>query len=517
MIYVIGSGPASVSACAALVASGNKVTVLDVGNELPASQITLRDRLARVEPEEWASEDIAQLKNATEATTKGVANKLVLGSDFAYRDSKEAAPLSFNSAIMRRSFALGGLSNVWGACIARYPESELKRWPITTSELNKHYDAALKLIPGSQYKTTSNDDKPEAVSRQALILLQALRKNQSQLQAHGVRFGTSRLAVDFHGDQSSQGPCRQCGLCLYGCPYQLIYSASQTLTSLRESGLVQYLRGLRVKRLESRGDATLIVTEDLKSNQTREFTGKRVYVGAGVIETARLMLESMNRQGQSLAIKHSDKFTLPMLQYRATAGVLTERLHTLSQVFLEIDDRELDKNKIHLQAYTYNDLFLRALKRKSGALFPILKFPIRKLLERLVICFGYLHSDISSTVRMKIKSGSNDIELSGEPNPASRHAAKLAARKLRRVHRLLQGVATLPTIGIPGEGNHCGSTFPMSRAPKSMETDPLGRVPGFPRVHLIDASIFPSLSAATITLTSMANAHRIASATADWD
>lgn len=41
-------------------------------------------------------------------------------------------------------------------------------------------------------------------------------------------------------------------------------------------------------------------------------------------------------------------------------------------------------------------------------------------------------------------------------------------------------------------------------------TDRLGRPNGLQRVHVIDASTFPSISATTITLTAIANARRIA-------
>ena len=67
------------------------------------------------------------------------------------------------------------------------------------------------------------------------------------------------------------------------------------------------------------------------------------------------------------------------------------------------------------------------------------------------------------------------------------------------------------SLGVPGDGNHSGGTFPMRKSPGDMETDSLGRPTGFRHVHVIDASVFPSLAATTITLTAMANAHRIAS------
>ena len=63
----------------------------------------------------------------------------------------------------------------------------------------------------------------------------------------------------------------------------------------------------------------------------------------------------------------------------------------------------------------------------------------------------------------------------------------------------------------PGRGYHNGGSFPMSLNPNGPQTDVLGRPFGWNRIHLIDASVFPTIPAATITYTVMANAHRIAS------
>ena len=50
----------------------------------------------------------------------------------------------------------------------------------------------------------------------------------------------------------------------------------------------------------------------------------------------------------------------------------------------------------------------------------------------------------------------------------------------------------------------------MSERPGELESDLLGRPAGFRRVHVVDASVLPSLPATTITLSLMANAQRIA-------
>jgi choline dehydrogenase-like flavoprotein len=54
----------------------------------------------------------------------------------------------------------------------------------------------------------------------------------------------------------------------------------------------------------------------------------------------------------------------------------------------------------------------------------------------------------------------------------------------------------------------------MRTTPGALETDTWGRLPGLDRVHLVDSSVFPSVPGTSITLTIMANAHRIADAAA---
>jgi len=80
-------------------------------------------------------------------------------------------------------------------------------------------------------------------------------------------------------------------------------------------------------------------------------------------------------------------------------------------------------------------------------------------------------------------------------------------------------VPLLPLLSVspPGRGAHNGGTFPMSRKPGEFETDIWGRLPAHQRIHIVDASVFPSIPAPTITYTLMANAHRIAAGYGTYD
>jgi choline dehydrogenase-like flavoprotein len=110
-------------------------------------------------------------------------------------------------------------------------------------------------------------------------------------------------------------------------------------------------------------------------------------------------------------------------------------------------------------------------------------------------------------------------KLHVEPEPSKRAwwASIKAGLKLMANARSLGGAPVVPAMQFaePGRSYHSGGTFPMRAKPGKFETDTLGQPTGLERVHLLDASVFPSIPATTITLTVMANAHRIATQAAN--
>ena len=424
MLYVIGTGPTAISAATALVNAGQEVAIIDPGLSLARENEAVKSRLGAQEPEEWNSEDVAFLKQGMVSTTKGIPKKLVYASDYVYRETRIARGLRFANAKMVRSFALGGLSNVWGACILPYPDEELVDWPVRARELAPHFEAVLSFVwhagqNGSMESilpTYSNKYQRLPLSRQAQELFGQMEMNGEELRGLGISFGASRIAMDAEGDHRGDKGCRQCGMCLYGCPYGLIYSSASSLKQLLATGKVKLLDGFAVDRLEERNSEVVIHARNVHDGKRTTFVASQVFLGAGVLETARIMLETFEAVGRPVRAKHSDRFVLPFLRFRGTRGVMDEKLHTLCQLFMELHDPEICKNSVHLQLYTYNDLFLDALKRKSGPLYPLAKYPIRMVLERLIVMFGYLPPDVSSELTLTLTGIDGDLLVEGHPN-----------------------------------------------------------------------------------------------------
>ena len=421
------------------------------------------------------------------------------------------------------SLAKGGLSNVWGAAVLPYLADELDEWPIRYEQLVPHYRAVLSLTSlsavnddlAARFPLFSDDYSPLVPSRQAAALLADLACNRQALEARGIRFGASRLAV--RGRNNDGRPCAACGLCMYGCPYGLIYNSQDTLAELCRMPGFTYRGGVIVRRFSESGETVRIFARSLADGRPLQFEGTSLYVAAGVLSSTRLLLDSLEAYDRTLTILDSQYFLLPMLRNRPVAGATDEAIHTLSQIFLELFDDRLSAKSIHLQVYTYNELYRQAIRAALGPFDRPLSFAVRRFLERFLLIQGYLHSDISGRIELKLRPPHGDepsrLQLVGKSNPVARRVVKKIVGKLRSCRSLLKAFPLSPLlkIGEPGRGFHSGGTLPMRAKPGPLETDPLGRPEGFRHVHIVDSSIFPSINANTVTLTVMANAHRIAS------
>ncbi len=414
------------------------------------------------------------------------------------------------------------MSNVWGAATLPYRARDISDWPIGVEDLAPHYARAAQLLGVSGVKDrlaagfplftdASQSLKP---SRQAEALMNDLESSAAPLEAAGWLFGYSRLAVIAGLNAAGRG-CVYCGLCLYGCPYGLIYNASSTLERLCRRDNFRYCPDVVVTRVVESAGGVRIHGEVRTTGEPLTFDGDRVCLAAGTFATTAILLASLEAYDTPVRVRDSQYFLLPMLRYRSAGRVRDEPLHTLSQLFVELADPARSSLTNHLQIYTYNDWYLAAIKRRMGPLYRVSRPWLDALLGRLLVVGGYLHSDlsphISATLRRSEKG--NRLLLESHENAATRPAIKGVVGQLTRHRRHLRGVPLSPLLEIcaPGRGYHSGGSFPMRARPTAFESDRWGRPHGFQRVHAVDATVFPRIPSGPITFTVVANAHRIGS------
>jgi hypothetical protein len=224
------------------------------------------------------------------------------------------------------------------------------------------------------------------------------------------------------------------------------------------------------------------------------------------------MLRSLKLYGISRKLLDSQYFLIPALQLSSSGPVRKERLHTLAQLFIECLDARISPHAVHLQVYGYSDHLRQVVVSRLSRLGAIA--PKEQVLDRLLLIQGYLHSVHSNAILARLeRRGARDVlQLEPMAKPATAAKVRQVVGKLGGLARFTGAVPIAPLVEVtePGRGFHIGGSFPMARSPGPGESDRLGRPFGLARTHLIDASVFPSIPATTITLTVMANAARIA-------
>lgn len=482
--------------------------MLDAGFALEPEAARTVARMSRQSPVEWDAASLAAVK--TLAYVEGAPRKLVYGSAYPYEQPAGYRQPEGKGVDFTPSFAIGGLSNAWGAAMLPYRQADIEDWPIKLGDLARYYPRVLDFVPLTGriddlagafplYTERFLDYRP---SRQGTRLLETMARHKDALAAQGISFGISRLAV-------AAEKCVYCGMCMFGCPYDLIYSARHTLEQLGEQRGFWYIGGVVIERFAESGGAVALYGRTLGGDPV-SFEGERVFLGAGPLPTTQIVMDSLGIDETTLL--DSQYFRLPLLQ-AVGGGARREQLHTLAQAFIEVTDAAISERTVHLQIYGYNEIYELELRRRFGRLYPFL--PGGPLLDRLLLVQGFLHSDDSARVRVRRRDGLLQLRRAKDPRPKQvvrRVAAKLARNTVR-----LGAAPLLPLLEteLPGRSFHSGGTFPMSAGPATGQADALGRPAGCERVHLVDSTVFPSIPATTITFSIMANAYRIGAEHAD--
>lgn len=494
---VIGSGPAGIAAAMALRARGREVVILDGGRRLDPEAEARRAGMAAADPQDWGAGDVAAWQEGQFAAPAGSVRRF--GSGHAM-ERAEATFAADGGLALRASRAVGGFSNYWGSAVLPYRESDLRDWPVSAADLAPHYAAVARFMPVSGREDVLADLFPVLDMRGRSAIAPGPQAEAILSRRHGapgVALGLARQAV-------APG-CRLCGQCLHGCPWRLIYNTTATLDDLLRGDGVRHLPGRVVRAFEPMATGVRLVLADGSSVE-----GDRVFLAAGVLESARILLASLPLG--SLRLADSQHGFLPMIQAaRPRRRPDRPPLHTLPQLFAEIDNPSVSPWLVHAQIYGWNEYYARDLVANYGRLAPARPL-LRALSRRLVVAQIFLHSAHSAAAELRLAADGRliaSLATEAETGRVLDRAARLLGRALRPagVHALRMAMRP----GAPGSSFHAGATLPMSADPAGAQSDTLGRPAGIERLHVVDASVLPAIPATTITFSVMANAHRIAS------
>ena len=518
-VLIVGSGPAAAGAALALLTDPEiSITIVDLGLRLEKGIEEARDRLASGDESSWSAEDLETVQHQPVSVSEGrLPQKRTFGSDYPFRDLGQQVGLRTPGGTTPPvvSAAFGGFSNVWGAQTMPFSRATFDTWPISLEELEPHYAVAL-----AEMNVSGEDDAlgtlfphiipPEPlppVSERTRVTLDAFERDRDRVESLGITVGHARLALRSSG-------CTRCGLCMTGCPHQLIYSSSQTFDRLIASGRVTYRSGLLVTSVAEDDLGPLVRAKNLHDGTVETIRADRVFLGCGGLGTTRLVLGSLGTTAPPLDLLESVQFLVPAASVRPVTDLRGARDFTLNQFNMVYDDTGTGLDLVQVHFYPNNP----AMEREFPQIVQHSAFrPLRTaVLGRLSVGLGYLPSWASPKITVRARSVGADAlpELDLERRdstlwpPMLRRFVSAMAKAAPALD--LWPVAPMISVSKATKSYHFGGTFPLSDASRGLETDRLGRLERWNRIHLIDASTFPSVPATTFTLTIMANVHRIA-------
>jgi choline dehydrogenase-like flavoprotein len=511
MIFVIGSGPAGVSCAAALLARGLSVTMLDASVGLEEDKKKVLEKTKNDWNTLLPNEPPIELTHPLDSTNP---IKWVYGSNFPYAEVEQHFTIKSTDKNIHclPSFARGGLSNAWGAFSFPYNEGDLSEWSIKSNQLEPYYKKIFTFLNCAT--ATSFDSKfnnTYQTSSQANFLLSHLTANTEQLAQQGIQFGTAQLAVKFNHTTAIN--CSYCGKCQHGCPAELIYSSSHTLTDLLKNSKLKYIPDIVVDSFNDTDQSITIYAHHRVTKKNLVFSGSQVFCACGPIISTALFLKSVKAYQHKTKFYDSSHFMLPLLLHKRIKNITQERLHTLCQLYLKLDNPTISANPIHLQIYTYMDHYLHQMQQLFKYGYRIASPFLNQFIDRMVVIQGYLHSSESHAFTMKINNDNKAIELTSLLNSNVNTTIKILLRYLM-THRNILGmtpISLMRKVSRVGKSFHYGGSLPMRTQPREFETDIYGKPTGCKRLHIVDATIFPTIPAGSMTPTIMANAYRIGS------
>jgi choline dehydrogenase-like flavoprotein len=511
-VIVVGSGPGATFAAYGL--RGKRVLVLDVGNDAP--QVTplcgnIYD-LRRTRHDLFSPLIGDEFESLHNLHSRPISLKLKSPfMNFVVQDSRRLAPVisqTFEGAI---SLAKGGLANAWGAGVYRFTEQDLRGFPISAADLQPYYEAAARHIGVSG----ANDDlepyfghddallPPLRLSQLFADLLARYKRKRAYFEREGLFIGRPRLAV-LTEPRNGRAAYEYDNLEFFQSHNPAIYTPAYTIDELRSSGAIEYLDRRLVDHYVEHDDHVEVHARNLNADTNEIWRARKLCIGAGALNTARIVLESRRDYNTRLQILDNPITAIPFFSPRRIGAAMPAHDSSLGQLNLIVkDEGDMLQGTLYGTTGPLRSDVLFTLPLSFRANLALMKYAAPAM--GLLMLFHPAIESPDSFVRLR---DTGDLEIEFAPAAPHPSLEKRIIRLLRKIG-YLSHPSLIQRPGM-GQGLHYAGTLPMRATPGSYQTDADGLLHGTQHVHIVDGACFSHLPAKNLTLTIMANALRIA-------
>lgn len=524
-VLVVGSGASGAMVAQTLGGRGMRIGVLDVGERdttygplVPSDDFTTIRTTDDAQHAYFLGLDYEGLS----WVDSRVGSQLTPPRSHLVRGTATRIPLVSETFFPLESLAYGGLGGGWGLGCYVFSDQELERAGLPAGPMGAAYQVVADRIGISGAR---DDTAPYCLGDLRRIqpapplepnlagLLTAYERRRTRFNREGFRFGRSALAL-LTEPKDGREPASGSDMDFWSDSGRSAYRSWITMDALRADGAVEYLDGRLVTRFEERADAVTVDAARGDGSDTERLSARRLVLAPGALGSARIVLRSLSEPGRRLPLLSNPYTYMPCVQPRMLGRAIPARKPSFSPLMMCHDPGD-GGELLHAAFFSYRSLLLFKLAREVPLAFRDARRIVHELMSSFTIA-GIHHpdrGDPSRTVRLVPHADSPtrdalaaDYRLRDHEQRANDKREALVARMLRRL-----GCFPLKTIRTPhGASIHYGGTLPFATDGASFTLDGSGRLAGTRRVYVADGSGLRYLPAQGITLTLMANAHRVA-------
>lgn len=483
-IAVIGTGISAFFLVKGLIENQIKPDVFDIGKK-PDTKTDILKKNVRDDPTKFKFSNRLILNNKA-----FIPKKNYFGDTFSYSNNNFDADTS-------NSF--GGFSNVWGSTLNKLSKHNISEYPFSNDFLDKYYDKVIKILKEQNFYSDFNQKTDEDFEKKfGELSLKLYKSSLKRNKFSNFILRKSLLAINTN-------ECISCGLCLTGCPKDLIYNTKIFFEDLKETNKIRLKLNHKLYKFEKSKKNTInLYFNNQSSNIIINYD--YVFICCGPIEDSKILSNSLPNTYNTFEFKTSQKYLSAFSRFPFFFKKDNFDKITLSSLSLNFSN----KSNNYIQISSVNNLVLNKLKLLNNQKFNILRPIILNFLSSHIYLWAGLESSKSGKIIMRKKD--NMFFTENIDNDETKKIVKQNISLLKKYFYQFNFFYIPFSLNIsnPGEGNHYGANLPMKKNINSInETDMCGRIANYQNVSIVDSSILNDIPPNTIALTLMANAYRI--------
>jgi len=521
---IVGSGPSGAISAQTLVENNSKVLMLDVGNN--------DNKYSNLVP----NTDFENIRK-----TVNYQNRFFLGDNFEaipdegvkvgaqlspsrkamIKDVEKLIPLISGSFTPMESLGLGGLGAGWGLGSYVYSKEELSKSGLPHNEMMHSYQKVADYIGISG----GNDDlKPYVLANIKNIqpplkmdnsidsILKKYNKNKKYFNKRRMYFGAASMAI-LTKDKGNRKASSYSDMDFYTDNEKSAYRPQFTIEELKNNTNFKYISKQLVLSFKEQTNYVEVNSIDLEDKTKRTFRAKKLIIASGNLGTARIVMRSIP-EIKRLPLLSNPYSYLPGINLSMLGKKLDSKKNSMAQAMMIYDTNGNNDDFVSLAFYTYQSLMLFRLIKESPLNFADNRVLFQYLQSSFVIA-GIHHPDYTNDnkyleLRPDENSISNDVLIANYA--LSKEEKKNIVDREKTLKKAIRKLGIIPIKSInPGAGSsiHYGGSIPFCDKEKLGHQNQNGRVYGTKNVFITDSSGFKFLPAKGVTLSIMANAHRI--------